>query len=195
MNPRDMALQSLTPTVMVPRFEAHTPLASFGHRFLVTADGLWMEIKRAWLYVCLPVMLQDAVPMPYGTVTPVVEFAFGKVPKELLAEFVEMAKAALPNEAAAAVIWDEVTGNIRLQLLEAESASPVHITYQTAKLEAGEHLVMDLHSHGCARAEFSPKDNADDATAIRVAGVVGDLNKPAPTYAFRLCALGRVLPL
>lgn len=195
MNPGDMALQALTPTVMVPRFEAHAPLVPIGHRFLATADGLWMEIRRAWLYVCLPVALQDAVPMPYGTVKPVVEYTFGKVPKQLLDEFVEMAKAALPNEAAAAVIWDEATGNIRLQLLEANSVSPVHIDYKTAELDEGEHLVMDLHSHGHAHPHFSRMDDADDATAIRVAGVVGNLNKATPTYAFRLCVLGRVLPL
>lgn len=194
MNPGDMALQALTPTVMVPRFEAHVPLASVGHRFLATADGLWMEIRRAWLYVCLPVAPQYSVPMPYGRVKPVVDYTFGKVPKQLLDEFVEMAKAALPNEAAAAVIWDEATGNIRLQLLEASSVSSIHITYKTAVLNEGEHLVMDLHSHGNGAPDFTGTDDADDATAIRVAGVVGHLNKPTPTYAFRLCALGRVLP-
>lgn len=195
MNPRDMALQTLTPTVMVPRHEDFTPLASIGHRFLVASDGLWMEIRRAWLYARLPVARQAGVPMPYGVVTPVLELLCGKVPKQLLVAFEGLAQAALPNETAAVVIWNEVTGEMRLQPLEAVSASAAHVTYKMSETDEGEHVVMDLHSHGASRAFFSGTDDADDATAIKVAGVVGNLDKPEPTYAFRLCALGRFVTL
>lgn len=195
MNPKDGALHALTPTIMVPKFEAFAPLDAAGHRFLAAADGLWMEVRRAWLYARLPVALQEGVPMPYGTVTPALELCFGKVPKGMLAEFVDMARAALPNEAAATVIWNEGTGAIRLQPLEAISASRDHITYKASELEYGEHEIVDLHSHGSSPAFFSSQDDADDATAVKIAGVVGNLDKPEPTYAFRLCALGRFLPL
>lgn len=190
MNHKDIALQAVTPTVMVPKFEPFTPLESVGHRYLAAADGLWLEIRRKWLYVRLPVAKQTTVPMPYGTVTEKVEIAFGKMPYKLLNDFVELAKAGLPNEVAAAIIWNEETKELHLQPLEAESASPGHITYRNPILGEGEHLVVDLHSHGTAGAFFSRTDNKDDRGSIKVAGVVGNIDKPEQSYAFRLCALG-----
>lgn len=195
MNLRDQALQTLTPTVMVPKFEPFEPLETIGHRFLVAADGLWLEIRRAWLYARLPVAQQGMVAMPYGTVTPCLELVFRKVPQALLTEFTELAKAGLPNEVAAAVIWHEGTGYMRLQQLHAVSASPGHITYQTAVLGDGEHAIVDLHSHGHSPAYFSATDNVDDYGTTKVSGVVGNLDKPEQTYAFRLCAQGLFVPL
>lgn len=195
MNPRDLALQTIAPMVMVPKFEELQPLQTVGHRFLAAADGTWLELRRAWLYARVQVVAQHAVPMPYGTVEPTLQLLYGTVPKSLLSEFIEQAKAGLPNEVAAAVIWNERTGDLRLQPFEAVTASPGHITYRTASIEAGENVVMDLHSHGTAPAFFSRTDNQDDKGAVKVAGVVGNLDKPEQSFAFRLCALGLFIPL
>jgi len=196
MDPRDVVLQTLTPTVMVPKFGAFKALETPGHRFLVAADGLWLEIRRAWLYARMPITTKrGSVPIPCGELTPCLELKFGKVPRALLSKFVEQAKADLPNESAAAIIWNERTEEMRLQPLEAVRAGPGHITFNQPSLEDGEHLVVDLHSHATTPAFFSGTDNRDDRTAIKVAGVVGDLDKQDPTYAFRLCALGTFITL
>jgi len=42
----DVALEANTPTVVVPRFGKFEPLQENGHRFLVCADGMWVECKR-----------------------------------------------------------------------------------------------------------------------------------------------------
>lgn len=195
MNPKDKALQTLTPTVMVPKFEELEPLQTIGHRFLAASDGMWMEIRRAWLYVRLPIAVQVGVPLPYGRLTPIVEMAFGKLPLQLLSEFTELAIAGLPNEVAGAIIWNEETGSMRLQPLEAVKAGPGHITYRTPILGAGEHVIVDLHSHGVLKAFFSRTDDTDDHGSVKIAGVVGNLDKPEHTYAFRLCALGLFIPI
>ena len=196
MDPRDTVLQTLTPTIMVPKFGHLDRLDKPGHRFLVAADGLWLEIKRAWLYACVPIATKEApVPIPYGDLTPCVEMTFGKVPRALLEKFVEQARADLPNESAAAIVWNERTEAMRLQPLEALRASPSHITYNQPELGADEHLVVDLHSHAAFCAGFSATDNKDDRTAVKVAGVVGDVDKAEQSYAFRLCALGTFINL
>ena len=39
-------------------------------------------------------------------------------------------------------------------------------------------------------AFFSETDNIDDAGAVKISGVIGDLDKAEPTALFRLCVLG-----
>ena len=54
MDARDIALQQSAPVVTVPRYGGFTPLTDNGHRFLVTGDGLWLEARRPWLYLRVP---------------------------------------------------------------------------------------------------------------------------------------------
>jgi hypothetical protein len=68
MDARDVALQQSAPVVTVPRYGGFAPLAGNGHRFLVTGDGLWLEARRPWLYLRVPLVSQKSVPMPYGWV-------------------------------------------------------------------------------------------------------------------------------
>lgn len=195
MDPRDQVLQASAPTMMVPRFSPFEPLQTIGHRFLVAADGMWLELRRAWLYLRLPLAEQTMVAMPYGSVTPETEIVFGKVPRSLLDEFVEQAKACFPDETAAWIVWNEKTGAMRLLPLAATSASTAHVNYECQRLEEGEHAVIDLHSHGKHKAFFSRMDNADDRGDVKLAGVVGNLDQPEHTFAFRLCALGLFIKL
>ena len=51
MDSRDVALQSVMPTVMVPRYSELEELATAGDRILMAANGVWLEVCRAWLYV------------------------------------------------------------------------------------------------------------------------------------------------
>ena len=66
MDARDVALQHSAPVVTVPRYGGFTPLAENGHRFLVTGDGLWLEARRPWLYLRVPLVCQKSVPILYG---------------------------------------------------------------------------------------------------------------------------------
>lgn len=59
MDPRDVALQSVAPVIMVPRYSDLEPLSQNGHRFLVADDGLWLEVYRPWLYEGRPGIVRN----------------------------------------------------------------------------------------------------------------------------------------
>ena len=68
MDAREVALQHSGPGMTVVRYGGFTPLAENGHRFLVTGGVLWLEARRPWLYLRVPLVCQKSVPMPYGWV-------------------------------------------------------------------------------------------------------------------------------
>jgi PRTRC genetic system protein A len=190
MDSRDVALQSVMPTVMVPRYAELEELDTPGNRILMAANGVWLEVCRAWLYVRVPIALPPRILVPYGLVCEALRFGFGKLPKAMVAQFIEQARIRSPNECAAWVVWNQRTNSWKLLMLEETSVGPAHVNFNLPTLEEEEHMVMDLHSHGLTEAFFSRTDNQDDRGATKVAGVIGNLNKPEVTASFRLCANG-----
>lgn len=195
MDSRDVALQSVMPTVMVPRYSELEELVTAGDRILMAANGVWLEVCRAWLYARVLVAKPSIIPVPYGQVSEVMRFGFGKLPKAMVAQFIEQARARCPNECAAWVVWNQRTNEWRLMMLEETSVGPGHVNVNLPTLEEDEHMVMDLHSHGLTEAFFSRTDNKDDRGATKIAGVIGNLDKPGATASFRLCANGVFVPL
>lgn len=195
MDARDIALQSVMPTVMVPRFGTFAPLATIGQRLLIAGNGMWLEVNLPWIYLRQQVQRPAAIPVPYGDVTPELRFGFGKLPRSMVLEFIEHARERCPNECAAWVIWNQTTHVMRLQMLDDEqSVGPGHVVVNLPVLEEGEHMILDLHSHGVTSAFFSRTDNHDDRSGIKIAGVVGNLDQEVST-AFRLCVNGMFVKL
>jgi PRTRC genetic system protein A len=192
LNHIDTALQSATPTVMVPRHEPFVPMAQVGHRFLAAADGLWLEARRAWLYLRWNLAKQAQVAMPYGAITPVVQVQ--KVPGYLVEEFIAFAKDVCPLECAAWIVWNASTDKCRLIKMVPTSVSNASVQFVRPALADNEHLVVDLHSHGCIPAFFSSEDNRDDCGEFKVAGVFGRLDGDVECR-FRLCANGLYIDL
>ena len=195
MDSRDVALQSVMPTVMVPRYSELEELDTPGNRLLMAANGVWLEVCRAWLYARVLVAKPSIIPVPYGQVSEVMRFGFGKLPMAMVAQFIEQARARCPNECAAWVVWNQRTNEWRLMMLEETSVGPGHVNVNLPTLEEDEHMVMDLHSHGLTEAFFSRTDNKDDRGATKIAGVIGNLDKPEVTASFRLCANGMFVSL
>jgi PRTRC genetic system protein A len=195
MDPRDIVLQTVVPTVMVPRHSPIDEMPSNGHRFLMAGDGLWVEVKRSWLHLRLQLFHQDEIAMPYGLVTPVFEFAFERPPRHLVETFAAHAQKEWQVEQAAWIVRNTETGEFRLVMLESIDASGSHIHFHRPVLEEGEEMVIDLHSHGTFPAFFSGQDNLDDAGEVKISVVIGNCNQPQPSVAVRLCALGKYIPL
>lgn len=195
MDPRDQLLQQLAPTVMVPRFGALKPLQAVSHRFLQGANGLFLEVRRAWLYA--RVKLQDAGPvaMPYGEVTEQFEMTCGPVPLSLIQRFAELAREHCPNEAACWVVWNERSGVFSMREVGVREASAGHIHFDRPRLEDDEHLVLDMHSHGRFGAFFSQTDNEDDKGEVKLSVVLGDCDKVTQSTAMRLCLMGKFTAL
>jgi len=196
MDSRDVALQSVMPTVMVPRFSELEELDTPGNRILMAENGIWLEVCRAWLYMRTRIATPTSVPFPYGVVQSELRFGFGKLPKDLVTQFIEQARKRCPNECAAWVVWNERTTEWRLLMLEERSAGPGHVSVNLPSLGEDEHRVIDLHSHGWLDAFFSSTDDYDDGRGeTKIAGVIGNLDQPEATASFRLCANGMFVPL
>lgn len=194
----DMALLAAAPVAAVPRHTEFHPLQENGHRFLMAADGMYLEVRRPWLHMIHRLAEQLAVSMPYGPLTPKVDLAFGRIGSALaqMKEFAAYAQAESPIEAAASLIWNEDRRDWAIKYPETiGEASPSRIHYKQVDLADGDSIAIDLHSHGLGQAFFSTQDDADDAGSVKIAGVFGCLDLPTPTVAFRLCVLGLYLPL
>lgn len=183
LDPRDIALQSACPTLPMPRF-GPAPDMGPGQRVLLAANGLFLQVKTGWLE-CLIKIGEVHTALHYGQAAPFIRCAFGKVPLRLLLEFVQWAREALPNEVAGGLAYSMSSCSLRLVRFEALSQSPHHIEYRIPPLQPDEVIAVDLHSHGHDTAYFSPTDDADDM-GIKIAGVVGNLDRAAPSSRFRL---------
>ena len=193
MDARDLALQAVMPTVMVPSYSDFTELNEPGSRLLMAGNGVWLEACRAWMYMRAHVALLP-IPVPYGRVTPELRFPFIKPPRALISPFIEEARVRLPNECAAWITWNEITGAWKFKMLEERSSGNMHVKTSLPLLEDGEHMVIDVHSHGKLPAFFSDEDNRDDRGECKIAGVVGNLDTTRVTAKFRVCANSFFVP-
>jgi len=195
MDPRDVMLQQVTPTVMVPLYGAFEPLDKPGHRFLSAGNGEWLEVRRSWLYARTRNLPPGVVAKPYGQVAGTIEWLMPAVPVELFKAFAEMARASAPKEAAAWITWNELSGEFGFKPVGVRSASVAAIHFDRPRLDEGEHLVLDLHSHGTGRAFFSSTDNADDRGEVKVSVVLGHCDRERMSTVIRLCLLGNYIAL
>jgi PRTRC genetic system protein A len=171
--------------------------ARSGHGLAVGADGVMLILRRPWLALDVPITPPIAAYLPYGSIgAPRADLRCGLIPHEYLNEILDHFRAALPNEAAALVLWNEETGAFTVNLPDIDEATPSRLVYRTPALPPDWHMVCDIHSHGRGPAFFSATDDADDAHATKISLVFGRLDQPeGPMMASRLCAGGMFLPL
>lgn len=164
---------------------------------LVGSNGLFMGITRPWLCAVLPIALR-AMPVPFGAVAPRLTLRCGRIPAHLFDQARQMFVAALPNEAAAFVIWNEPSGEFRIERAGELSATPSRIEYLLPDLGDGDFIIADIHSHGAAPAFWSQTDDADDRNHTRICAVFGSLDASDPaSYSAkaRICANGIALDI
>lgn len=189
----DLALLAAAPVAAVPRHTPFHPLQDSGHRFLLAADGLYLEVRRPWLHYIHQLAKHTAVAIPYGEITKKCELDFTSIGSALqqMKEFAAKAKADAPIEAAASLLWDHRKKTWRIEYPDViGEATAGSIQYREVVPGEDESLAIDLHSHGHLGAFFSATDNEDDRGSVKIAGVFGDLDKDQPTVAFRMCVLG-----
>lgn len=164
-----------------------------GIRYLAASDGLWREVALPWIRV-RHMVAPTLLPLPYGSMQADVELRCGPLDLGLVRDFNRMARAAAPAEVAAAIVWNEHSGAWRLEPRKARSSSASHVDYDEVALDDGDHMVVDLHSHGHYPAFFSGQDDKDDHGSMKFSLVVGDFNKDQPSSAMRLCMAGLMAP-
>lgn len=168
-----------------------------GYGLAVGRDGVMLILRRPWLALDALVTPPITAYLPYGTVgAPQASLRCGLIPAHIRVDILAHLRAALPNEAAAFVIWHEPTGEFAVRFPAIDEATPSRLVYRPPTLAAGWHLVCDIHSHGRAAAFFSRTDDIDDAGATKIALVFGHLDaRDGPMMAARLCAAGMFLPI
>lgn len=194
MDVRDLALQATCPVVAAPRF-GDLPAMSNGQRVLVGRNGWFVQTRLDWLD-CVVALGGDMPRMrlPYGEVAEHLRFSFGLLPIRLIEAFIAQGRACLPDEAAGVLVYSRSTGQLRLAMCEPMRTSPSRIDYRRPPMAGDETVAVDLHTHGRAPAFWSAEDDQDDQ-GIKVAGVFGLLDQPAPSACFRLVINGLYKPL
>ncbi|RIA46430.1 PRTRC genetic system protein A [Hephaestia caeni] len=171
--------------------------ARAGHGLAIGNDGVMLILRRPWLELDVPVAPPISCYLPYGSIGGRrADLRCGLIPGDHLDHILDHFRAALPNEEAAFVLWNEVTREFAVHLPVIDEATPSRLVYRTPGLEPDWHVVCDIHSHGTGPAFFSATDNTDDADATKISLVIGQFADPnGPAMAARLCAGGMFLPL
>lgn len=193
----DLALLKAALVAVVPKYSPFQPLEENGHRFLIAEDGMYLEVRRPWLYFVRQIARQVDVAMPYGAITPCTELAFGRISDILgaLQGFVARARLSAPNETADMLVWNEHTKVLSVENVTVLEATAGSVKYECRALADHESIAIDMHSHGNIAAFFSDTDDRDDAGSVKISGVIGNLDSDTPTAAFRLCVLGLYLAI
>ncbi len=168
-----------------------------GHGLAVGRDGVMLIFRRPWLALDVPIARSLDAYLPYGSAgAPRADLRCGMIPGGRLAAVLDHFRTALPNEAAAFILWNEATGEFAVEFPPIDEASPTRLVYRTPVLQPDWHVVCDIHSHGRGPAYFSATDDADDTHATKISLVIGSFGDPAgPAMASRLCAGGIFLPV
>lgn len=184
------------PTGSSPAIDA-LRAAKSGAGLAVGRDGVMMIVRRPWLEVDALLTPPLTGYAPYGGAgSPRAMLRCGLIPGDLLDQILVHFMDALPNEAAAFVMWRDVTREFVVVFPKIEEATPSRLIYRPPVVSRDWHLVCDLHSHGRGRAFFSSTDDADDLHATKISVVAGRLGHPDGVELLaRLCVGGMFLPM
>lgn len=201
LDPTAAAVLEAVPCYPVPPSGASPAIdalrqASSGHGLAIGSDGVMLILRRPWLELDVPITAAPPAYLPYGSIGEAkAELLCGLIPGAFLTQILAVFRSALPDEAAAFVIWNDTTREFAVRFPEIRAATPARLVYNPPVLEHGWHLICDIHSHGHGAAFFSPTDNADDAYTTKISAVVGRLETvDGISVASRLCAAGMFLP-
>lgn len=168
-----------------------------GQCLAVGRDGVCLIVRRPWLELEEAVTPPIPAYLPYGSIGDRrADLRCGLIPRAMFDRVLAHFRAALPNEAAAFILWDEEAREFSLHFPEIDEATPSRLTYRTPVLPPKRHIVCDIHSHGHGAAFFSATDDADDAHSTKISIVIGRLDHhEGPDITSRLCAGGMFLPM
>lgn len=190
----NQAIIEAFPLQAVPAFGGIPRADKSGMRYLVAKHGVWREIQLPWIrHQSLIAPCATGFEMPYGKADNTTQVLCNPVNIALLKQFHDNARAEKNREIAAALVWNEHTGLWRYAPRETIFSNDSYVKYREVEIQEGEHLVVDMHSHGLHPAFFSLTDDADDHGAMRFSLVLGSLGQPIPSSAMRLCMAGEFL--
>lgn len=192
----DTILQSEYPLHVVGQMTPFEPMAAPGSRLLLTADGLKLEAHNGMVHAITTLApLKSTLTLPYGKVADCLDIVSQRTAHRVaqwLKDFVVHARLACPNETM--MLVTQCPGQEPTCKYPSFNEGRAHLDYQP-NYEEGEQVLLDVHSHGHYRSEFSKTDDRDDQTYrgdLKCCYVIGSLNKPEPTVSSRWVARGHI---
>ncbi len=167
---RDRTLLMQNPVLPMPHYGELPSLEAGERRYVVADDGVYVQARTLALSVCA--RLASTPPLPFGSLTPRVELSGGSLPRSFFARMCAEALEESPNEWAALVHWDSNFQHYVWTATEARHRSTCRVAYDSAARDES-CLVIDAHSHGVARPEFSALDDTSDRYGLYFACVLG----------------------
>lgn len=135
-DPTAAALLAVVPCYPVPSSGGSPALDALrgsraGHGLAVGKDGVMLILRRPWLALDAPVTPPIAAYLPYGSIgSPKADLRCGLIPGEHLAAILDHFRAALPNEAAAFILWNETTNTFAVDFPAIDDATPTRLVYR-----------------------------------------------------------------
>jgi len=193
MNKLDSLIQKERPVIMVPKHEPLTPIDIGRTRYLMAADGLFLESKTSCIHI-IKQLWHSPVKTAYGHCTETTTLTHGMIQGDFLIPLLNKSMKQVPNEIAGAITWHPQKG-YQCRVWKNTSVSPSKIDY-LRHLDPNETIIVDVHSHGNGKAYFSTTDNNDDQGGIRIAMVLGQCaNIITMDFVSRLIIEGHFFPI
>lgn len=193
----DQSLQANFPTVTVGVYTPFEPLRTMGARILLTQQGLLLEACNEVFHTVQPLAsVPTNVKLPYGVVpcgTKVVDPASAQVLTELMQKFVPIARDAGELETMMLVVKGQ--GQPLRAIFPSFEETNGSLKYDYSQIQAGETVILDVHSHGHHGVYFSNTDDEDDLKYrgnLKVSYVLGQLHQPRFAYTQRWVSRGLI---
>ncbi len=194
----DASLQSELPLIEVGIYTPFEPLNEPGARLLLTATGLMLESCNGVFHAITPLGTYTAtVRLPYGKVTTGVTTLDKEAATQLYAyarEFLAVAAKHAPLETIMLVV--KGPGRPMRCIHPALNQTNASLDYQDwVHMEEGEHVILDIHSHGAYEAFFSSTDNDDDGRFrghLKTSCVIGHADQSSPLQVQRWVSRGHI---
>ena len=152
------------------------------YNYILASNGLFIEAEGPLLTARVPVA--ECLVRGLAPVESRVSMLYGSIPVRFWHLALNLFLSDTSKEHYAAVTG---AGGYHFYL-PSQTGEPGKVVYQT-----GDHIVLDLHSHGDMLPSFSSKDN-DDELGLKLYGVVGKLNT-TPAVKLRVGVYGYFMPL
>lgn len=152
------------------------------YNYILASNGIFVDAENSLIAARIPIAGCDIRGLaPLGTK---LRLTYGSIPQRFFDLALDRFLTDKTREHYVAVVGD-AGYHFYIPVQDGEGGS---VSY-----EVGDHVVLELHSHGEMTACFSLKDNEDEK-GLKVYGVVGSLGK-MPVIRLRLGIYGYFLPL
>jgi PRTRC genetic system protein A len=159
-----------------------------GFNYILAQNGLFIEAENQHLKATAPIFELDPGRLVRGLapLEPEVTLKHGLIPSLLWDTAWNILEEDPYSEGYVAITWGPTGYGLVVPPQQATAAS---VTYDRPR-----NLVVDIHSHGAMKPFFSGTDSADDQ-GLKLSIVIGEMDKPLPTFVARVCIYGCFAPV